>query len=361
MATPEDLHFYADIFTKLNATLQTYVNQTAQSVITAISPACYTLLTVYVVLWGWAMMRGTVQEPVQDAAARIIRMSIITGISLTLGNYNMYVTDLLWNAPDAMAAVVASGNGDAQGNSQFLDDLMTKMFVFGDAFWQKANANSTMGIPDIGLSLYAMGIWGVGLLTTAFAAFLLVLAKIAMAILLGLGPMFIFGTLFEPTKKFLDAWLGQTLNYFFLVVLTAALIKLMMTVLLTYLVAIESSGVLADPKINQALPAVAISVIAALLMTQLPSIASSLGGGVAISTLGAAGWAFNKLKGSVSGTLSAGKDLATGKTLLDARKFRRDKATHASWAKKMPGRTAKAAGAVWSRVENRRSNKISKK
>jgi len=103
--------------------------------------------------------------------------------------------------------------------------------------------------------------------------------------------------MFEPTKRFFDAWLGQALNYVFLVILSAASIKLIMAILQAYLT--DASGALADPALDQALPAIVFSIIGALVMVQMPSKASALGGGVAIATLGAVGWAYGRSKGGM--------------------------------------------------------------
>ena len=120
----------------------------------------------------------------------------------------------------------------------------------------------------------------------------------ALAIILGVGPIFVLLTIFEPTKRFFDAWIGQALNYVFLTMLTAGAIKMMMTIIQTYLTA--SSGALADPSISQALPIIGLCIMVFLVMMQLPSIGSALGGGVAIGTLGAVGWAYGKTKGGIT-------------------------------------------------------------
>jgi type IV secretion system protein VirB6 len=64
--------------------------------------------------------------------------------------------------------------------------------------------------------------------------------------------------------------------------------------IISYYLSLNSGAITAAPTIDQALPAVVLCLIAALVMMQLPSIASALGGGVAISTLGAAGWTYGK-------------------------------------------------------------------
>lgn len=293
-------HFYEDIFTNLNNSLSTYVSDVASNIIGAITPVATTLVTIYVALWGWSMIRGVIQEPVLDGLGRIVRLALITGIALNLGRYNGYLSDWLWNSPDALAAFIASGHSDSLANTQFLDQLMSQIYDLGDAYWQAAHANTTMGIPDIGTMAIAIIIWAVGIVATGYGAFLLALAKMSLAIILGVGPIFILLTIFEPTKKFFDAWIGQALSYVFLVMLTAAAIKLIMTIIQVYLVKTNSAGVLADPGIAQALPAIVLCIIGALVLMQLSSIASALGGGAAIGTLGAVSWAYGKAKGGVS-------------------------------------------------------------
>ncbi|WCF29566.1 type IV secretion system protein [Xylella fastidiosa] len=296
MSDLDDFHFYSRMFTELSNALNTYVNDTATNIIGAITPVATTLLTIYVILWGWSMMRGVISEPITDGVGRMVRLAVICGIALKIGYYNGFISDFLWNAPDEMANYL--GGGNEENNAAFLDTLMSKMYDFGDAYYQKSQANSTLGLPDFGLLFMAYAIWGAGIAATGYGAFLLALSKIGLAITLGLGPMFILLIMFEPTKRFFDAWLGQALNYVFLVILTAAAIKLILSILQAYLT--NASGLLDDPSPNQALPAIVFSIIGALVMVQMPSKASALGGGVAISTLGAVAFAYGKAKGGMS-------------------------------------------------------------
>lgn len=354
-------HFYEDTFNKLGGMLSTYINDVASNVIGAITPVATTLVTIYVMLWGWSMMRGVISEPVMDGFSRIVRISIITAIALNLGMYNNFLSDMLWQSPDALAGYIASqSNSTAPTNAQFLDQIWSQIYDLGDAYWQKAYASVAgvaIPIPHFGLLIIAILIWVAGIAATAFGAFLLVMSKIALAIILGIGPLFILMTLFEPTKRFFDAWLGQALNYVFLLVLTAAAIRLLMTIIQAYLFAAQGHGVLADPSVSQAIPAIVLCVICALVMAQLNSIASALGGGVAIGTLGAVGYAFGKARGGAG----SGRDLMTGKTLSDMRGARRAKMNNAKWAANNPGMTKKMAGApmaVYRKVTGGNKNKV---
>jgi len=289
-------HFYSRLFTEVGTALTTYVNDTSTSIISAITPVATTLVTIYVMLWGWSMMRGVISEPITDGVGRIVRLALIMGLALNIGYYNGFLSDWLWNAPDALASYVAGGNTST--NATFLDSLMSQMYDFGDAYYVKAASNSTLGIPSIPLLLMAYAVWTAGILATAYGAFLLALAKMGLAIALGVGPLFILLTIFEPTKRFFDAWLGQALNYVFLVMLSAAGIKLIMAILQHYLT--DASGVIVDPNLDQAFPALMLSIVGVLVLMQLPAAASALGGGVAISTLGAVAWAYGRTKGGVA-------------------------------------------------------------
>jgi len=342
-----DFHFYEKALDVLDSALSAYIDATVANVIGAISGAAYTLLFIYVMLWGWSTLRGMISEPVTDGVTRVVRLALITSLAINVGVYNGFLANLLWQMPDAFAQAVVTGFSN-QSEPQYLDGLMSKLYDLGDAYWQVANAQGGL-VPNLGLIAVALCVWIIGLATTAYGAFLLALAKIALAIILGIGPVFVLMLMFDATKRFFDAWIAQVLNYVFLVALTAAAIKLVMTVLDQYLSDAIAAGVLADPSISQALPALALSAISCLILMQLPSIASSLAGGVAISTLSAAGWAYGKATGGA---------LALRPTALrrSANRLRSD----VRITKEVARALAQAPSSVYRKVTGGTRNRISK-
>ena len=341
-------HFYEDAFAKLSTALGSYVGDTATSVIASITGVAYSLLMIYMVLYGWSMLRGMISEPVTDFATRMIRLCVIIAIALNVGRYNTYVSDFLWTSGDVMARSVATGYSDSVSNVQYLDSLMSKIYDLGDSYWQKANATAGI-LPDFGLLAVAVLTWAGGVAATAYGAFLLALSKMALAVLLGIGPIFVLLLIFDGTRRFFEAWLGQALNYVFLVVLTAGAIKLIMTIIEAYIGAAVLAGATADPTVDQALPCIVLCIIGALTMMQMPSIASALGGGVAVSTLGAVGAAYSRAKGSVE----AMRPTALRRSLNRARS---DVRITTSAAKAVGG----APMALYRKVTGGRKNKVSK-
>lgn len=286
MAEPS-FSFYADTFRNLDEATKTYISDVSTAIATSITPAATQLLIVFVIVWGFLVLMGTVQELVTDGLKRVLRMAVVIGFALGIATYNGVIANFLWSWPDALAAkIAAAGSNEGAATVQYLDQLMSKSYDLGKQYWIKAQANSSYGIPDLGLLAIAIAVWGGGLLATAYSAFLLCLSKVALAAILGIGPVFIFLLLFDASRKFFESWLGQALNYGFLVVLTASVCKLILAILEKYLnVAVPAAA--KDATIVMALPALAICLIGTLILMQLGPIASAFGGGAAVSTMGA--------------------------------------------------------------------------
>lgn len=340
-------HFYEDTFAKLNGALTTYVTDVAGNIITAITPVATTLLMIYVMLWGWSTMRGMISEPIMDGFTRIVRLSVIVALALNLGLYSGYISDFLWQSPDALAGYIASGHSDSANNIQFLDALMSKIYNLGDSYWQKGMAAGVV-IPDIGMIVIAILIWAAGIIATAYGAFLFCMAKMGLAIILAIGPIFVLLMMFEATKRFFDVWLGQALNFVFTVMLTAAGIKLIMTIIDAYLGAAATAGAAADPSIPQAIPVIVLCIIAALVLVQVPSMASALGGGVALSTMGAVGWAYGKTKGTMAAMRPTNLKRSLNKAKSDVR-----------IAKNAGAAVAGAPKAVYRKITGANKNRVS--
>lgn len=348
-----DFHFFTDTINHVSSVLNTYVSDTSSNIVGGFSGVATTLIAIYAMLWGWSMIRGMINEPITDGVTRIARLAVIVALATNIGIYNGYIVDFLWNAPDALASLVAGGFSDSTTNANFLDTLFGKMYAFGAAYMEKAHA--TAGVfPDFGLLAAGWAVWLVGGAATLYGAFLLVLAKIALAVLLAVGPIFVLCLIFDGTKRFFDVWIGQALNYVFLVMLTAAMIKLLFTIISTYMDVIFGTYAAAggaDPSFSEIFPMLAVSGIGVLVLMQMPSIASALGGGVAISTLGAARWTYGKATGGLANAASAARPTNVRRSMNKARS---DARIAASAARSVGG----APMAVYRKISGGGANRI---
>lgn len=296
--------FYTVLMNNLDTTVTDFISTSTAAVAASISSAAYSLVTLYVILWGWATLRGTVSEPIGDGIARLVKITVILAASLNMLYYNGWIVNFLYNTPDALASVITGTS--AATSTSFLDTFMGQMFDMSDSY--KSLANSRIGFPDFTLLVMSWAIALSGLLLTLFGAFLTMLAKVGLAITLALGPIFIFTTLFESTKRFFDVWLGQVINFILLIVFVGAGLHLINTIIGTWITT-NSGAISGSPNFIDALQPIAYSIIGFLTLMQVPSIASALGGGASISTLGAMNWAAGKLASGAKGTRNGARGL----------------------------------------------------
>lgn len=323
--------FYTDLLKNVTDPLAGYITSTSSSVISSITGVATTLLLIYIMFWGWSMMRGVITEPVTDGVTRMVKLAIIMGIALSAGRYASFMVDFLWNAPDAMASVVAGSK--SEDKVSFLDALFEKMWVYSTEWEKAADENkSAVGIPNLGQLFMAWLIRIVAALMTGYAAFLFVLAKIAIAVLLAIGPIFILITIFESTRKYFESWLSQCLNFGLVIILTAAVLKIVGTYIES---SVMKAGAAAtgspNPSFFDGFVLVILCAICFVMLLQIMAMSSGLAGGVAISSMGAVGWAYSKIKAATTGPLRSGFREMTGRGRLDRIDKRRRAAVLNSW------------------------------
>jgi type IV secretion system protein VirB6 len=124
-------------------------------------------------------------------------------------------------------------------------------------------------------------------LTAVYTMFLLVMSRIALAVLLALGPIFMALLFFESTKRFFEAWIAQLSNYAFLAVLTVLVAALMLAVISTAAEAAAAMG--GGIEIANAIKVCVAAALTFLIMRQVPAMAQGLASGIALSGFGAVG------------------------------------------------------------------------
>jgi type IV secretion system protein VirB6 len=270
---------YQQVFTYVNNACNGYIGSSVAAVASAIAPAAYTLLGVYVILWGLASMRGLIQEPITDTTMRAIKIGAIFGIGIGLASYNVYVTDTFFNAPEQLAASLTNSTTNTSAIAT-LDRILDKGFQIGKVFWDKGGLIDG----DFGMYFVALIVWGMSILVTAYACFLIVLAKIALSLVIALGPLFIISLLFQPTANFFNSWIQQLSNYAILIVLVIAANVFVMDLFVR--AADATSGFNSTTQIDKIFPFLITGGISLLVLAQLPSIAAGLAGGISLSSYG---------------------------------------------------------------------------
>lgn len=278
--------FFAEFSVWLGSILNTYIGNTTAAIATAIQPAVITFATIYVMTWGYLQLTGRIEEPMMAGLRKILMLALILGVSLDLWLYNSVIVDTVYNAPGQLAAAVLG----AYSPVTVVDQILLNGSDAANLLLQKGNLlNSNIVYYLAGFFVYLC----VGV-TAIYTIFLFSLARIALSVLLALGPLFIALLLFETTKRLFESWLAQLANYAMVTIL-AGLVAALMMQLLT--VVVQQAMVAGDN--IQVAHAVRVCLAAGLIflvMRQVMPMAAGVSSGIALSSYGMVSrslmWAF---------------------------------------------------------------------
>jgi type IV secretion system protein VirB6 len=276
---------FARLETWFNAFFLGYAARVSGDLAVALVPIALLLVTVYVAVYGLAVMRGEASEPVGTFAWKMVKVGAILAFALPGLYYSGNVAAtasglqdglaLLFVAPRAVAAATAFGALDL-ANTAANEQLAL--------LWKDAS----MFRLDLVLAslLFSLG-------TTIFlvlGAFVALLGKLVLTFALAIGPLAILCLLFKPTARFFDSWLSFVLGAVVLswFVFFALGMSLYISDRVVSAIADGSAFVAGVPGSVGALEAagtyLTVMCLLAIVLYQAPSLASSLTGGASIQS-----------------------------------------------------------------------------
>lgn len=268
--------FFSEFNAWLNGLLAGYIGDNTALIASTLEPAVVTLGVLYVMVWGYLMLTGQIEEPFVDGVKRLLTLAMILGCGINLWLYNSVIVDTFFNAPSELAAIVIG----AFNPVSIVDQII---FEGGDA------ANLLIqkgGLLDGNFAYYLAG-FGVYLvvgLTAIYTSFLLTLSRIALSVLLALGPLFIALLFFDSTKRFFEAFLAQLANYALITILTVLVAALMLK--LVTVAATQAASLGGTIQIASAVRVCMAAGLTFLVMRQVMPMAAGLASGLALSSFG---------------------------------------------------------------------------
>ena len=268
--------FFGQFAVWLNTLLASYISTNTARIASAMTPAVVTLGTVYVMIWGYLQLTGQIQEPFIAGVKRIAVLAIVFGVSINLWLYQSLLVNTFFTAPAQLAGSVIG----AYNPVAIVDQIMDQGANAGELLMARGgllNGNLTFYIA--GIAVYVLtGI------TAVYTMFLLALSKVALSILLALGPLFVALLLFDSTRRFFEAWLAQLSNYAFIAILTVLVAALMLQVVQAAATQAVSTG--GGITIAEAVRLCLAAGLTVLVMRQVMPMAAGLASGLALSSFG---------------------------------------------------------------------------
>ncbi|HEY0437575.1 MAG TPA: type IV secretion system protein [Phenylobacterium sp.] len=250
----------------MDGKLDAFLNERTASVIAAVSGPLRAALVLYVLLYGFAILRGAIAEPVMDFAVRSLKLAFVYLLATTVA-YSTYVTTPLFHTlPDTLAQAI-SGAGVPDVAAAF-DQFFARAAYLADKL------SKTASPVDFGPWILAAIVYVVGAIAAALGFGVVMVAKVALALLLALGPIFIACALFDATRRFFFGWLSQAVNYVVLFALIITVFQLILSLVAQQWGQIDSQ----DPIVGGLL-FVALCILGAIFFLQTPAIAAGIAGG----------------------------------------------------------------------------------
>lgn len=279
--------FITDMITMVDSTTATYTQAAYQSVVGAHSVEIHLVMVAYVALFGWGVLTARIEMSLNHAARHLLTLLIVFGLATQWDIFAVWIYDVFTTGPNRLIAAISNGNINPQGQ---LSNVYDQGMRAADDLFQAGGWRAVMPL----ILGAAVGICTV--LIVGYALALLVLAKLALAVMLAIAPLFILLLLFPATRNFFTSYLGQVINFSLVPVLVYGILALALSIITMALSQFNSTN-LNNGALTVASYVVLSEAIVFVILRQVMGMASALGGGLQLSTMSALGNAYQKLWG----------------------------------------------------------------
>ncbi|WP_419825555.1 type IV secretion system protein [Sphingomonas sp.] len=177
----------------------------------ALMPALTILLTLYVAFFAIGLLTGRSRLGVSALTPRMMTLGLVLTFATSWAAYQNVVWQLATGAPDQLAGLVAGTHGSAtQAFADRLDRLFGAVADAAQAAAKPAPATPTGITPaaaTVGGFNASTVLWLAAIMLLLGTVGVMITAKIALAALLALGPVFVLFALFGGTRGLFEGWL----------------------------------------------------------------------------------------------------------------------------------------------------------
>lgn len=304
----------ASIYTKIVTTFETPLNSYAQSIASQVMPVFGAIFTLYIVYVVYRMYSK--KDALFEEFTNYLILFAIVGLFIGgAGKYYSSVIPFVLNSGDEIASTLSSN----PTNSISAIDNVYNAFQQGIDAVKETLSNQSWWDSFSGENLELV----VALLFLYLAQFIfsvlitinLLIAKVMVVMLLSVGVIFIAFSIFPATRNMFFSWVGLCFNYILLNVLYSVASKLAGDYIMNTLGSADGLAIASNaPK---TLIAVAIIVLA---INQIPTLVSSLTGGVGISAFTVNSNTLSRMAGGIGKMIGKGAQ-AAGKAGYHAGNF----------------------------------------
>ncbi len=225
-----NLIFFSEVNDFLDDEIAEFAGNLLKRVAKFVGGIALTVVTWWIIYQGYRIVTGQSREPMIALVASSLRAVLIVGIAIgaAAGADSLYQSTT--NGLNAVVRKVVTGN-EGEGSYADIDKTLAIMQVALQVIETIDPGDElTDDKKDRALWFAGVGLGGPAIM----AATALLLNKIAMALIIGLGPIFILCLLFDQTKQLFSRWLYYGIGALF----SMAFLTVMVTLALDMVIAV---------------------------------------------------------------------------------------------------------------------------
>ncbi|WP_434779320.1 type IV secretion system protein [Neisseria sp. Ec49-e6-T10] len=248
------------------------------NLISGIAPLFAAGFGVYVLLVIMSYYNRGLDENIMDFSKRMIGWLVIIACAFNAGTYNK-LANMMYEMPEALSGLLGTGEYSASALDTNINNFVDTIIKVWDSM------SSELSITDIADSITTFLLLGViallGIVFFAVTSAFYLVAKLSLAMVILVGPIFIGAMLFPATRQWGMNWIGQVFNYTITIVFYVVLGTLQQDFFIRHMTLNP-----ATKDIIMLVPTACIFITSTMIFLivawNVPSIASALTGGASI-------------------------------------------------------------------------------
>lgn len=268
---------FSNLFAMLQTALDTYIHETVANAVNYVAGPITLMATATVIAVGIIFMMGMVPFPFKELLKTFATIALVFALAGSVGHYNEYLGNFLHGLPGDLMGVFAVGEAptDEQGFGETMDLFGTTAMDGISTIWHAGS-----GWSRIGYGLLSLVLLVVFLLFGIASCVAMGIAMVGSSLVVGIGPIMILGLFHRSTQEYFTRWISYGIQFAILAAFVGGVLGLMNEVLSQYLEMLREQTEAID--FTQLGGPAIIMGICAYIFSQLPSMASSVSGGIGL-------------------------------------------------------------------------------
>ncbi len=291
-----DFVFFRLILDYLDDRINKFGLDLLNNMMTWVGGIALVLMTLWVLIQGYRIVTGQSRDSMMALVTNMARAALIVSVATSMAMFGTSIQDFLTNDVKGVITTVVTGKDDPPEKQ--IDEALGWMQVA----LSSVDAIKVMDDPSLSdektQAQFFIGLGTGG--PAVVAGSMLLLYKIAMALFIGLGPLFILCLLFDQTKDMFKRWLFYGIGTMFSMAVLAAMVSIALDMVIRVSVSFWARAAFnewilkdgaADGFTSQAMQQGGMGLILTTLILTAPPMAAmffqgTLGGFMAYSQIG---------------------------------------------------------------------------